>query len=62
MILMQQYALMLHYTLTGEKLFSSDISNHSSALPGAEKAQPKKTATESGSPSRDSCAWSERAT
>lgn len=41
-ILMNQYALMLHYTLTGEKLFSSDISHYSSAPPETERTQPKK--------------------
>lgn len=35
LILMQQYALMLHYTLTGEKISSSDISYDSNGLPTA---------------------------
>lgn len=42
MMLMQQYVLMLHYTLSGEKLFPSDINYYSSSLPGAEEAAPQK--------------------
>lgn len=40
-MLMNQYALMLHYTLTGEKLFPSDINSLSSPLPGEEKRTKK---------------------